>query len=84
LLISADFIASDYCYDIEMARAIERHDAGEAVVIPIMLRACVITGTPFGTIQGLPKDFLPVVQWADRDVAWKNVAEGIEKALPES
>jgi hypothetical protein len=38
LLISADFLASDYCYDVEMKRAMERHEAGEAIVIPIILR----------------------------------------------
>ncbi len=38
LLISPDSIASDYCYDIEMTRALERHKAKEARVIPIILR----------------------------------------------
>src|SRR5258708_5001375 len=38
LLISPDFLASNYCYDIEMTRALERHDAREATVIPIILR----------------------------------------------
>lgn len=38
LLISSDFIDSDYCYSIEMKRAIERHAKGEAHVIPIILR----------------------------------------------
>lgn len=37
LLISPDFMASDYCYGIEMKRAMERHRAGSAVVIPIIL-----------------------------------------------
>ena len=38
LLISADFIASDYCYDKEMSRALERHEAGSVQVIPVVLR----------------------------------------------
>jgi hypothetical protein len=40
LLISADFIASDYCDGIEMKRALDRHEAGDACVIPIILRPC--------------------------------------------
>jgi TIR domain len=38
LLVSADFLSSDYCYSIEMKRAIDRHSRGEARVIPIILR----------------------------------------------
>ncbi len=38
LLISADFMNSDYCYDIELKRALERHEANEARVVPIIVR----------------------------------------------
>src|SRR5690242_12654153 len=38
LLVSPDFLASDYCYDIEMRHALEKHDAGTARVIPILVR----------------------------------------------
>jgi hypothetical protein len=77
LLISSDFIASPFCWDKEMARAMERHDAGEAVVIPIILRSCDWKGAPFGKLQGLPKDMKPVRDWSDRDQAFTNVAQGI-------
>ena len=79
LLISSDFMASDYCYDIEMKRAMERHDANEAVVIPIIMRSCDWKGAPFGKIQGLPKDMKPVMDWQNRDQAFTNVAQGIRK-----
>ena len=79
LLISRDFIASDFCWDKEMERAMERHDAGEAVVIPIILRSCDWKGAPFGKLQGLPKDMKPVKDWPDRDQAFTNVAQGIRK-----
>jgi internalin A len=79
LLISADFIASDYCYKIEMKRALERHAAGEARVIPIILRDVSWGKAPFSKLQALPKDAKPVTKWRNRDSAWKNVAEGIEK-----
>ena len=48
LLISSDFIASDYCYQIEMSNALQRHDLGEAVVIPVILRPCAWHQLPFG------------------------------------
>jgi hypothetical protein len=57
----------------------ERHDAGEAVVIPIILRSCDWKGAPFGKLQGLPKDMKPVKDWPDRDQAFTNVAQGIRK-----
>jgi TIR domain len=56
LLISADFLASDYCYDIEMQRAIDRHEAGEARVIPIILKPTDWSGTPFGKFQVFPRN----------------------------
>ncbi len=81
LLVSPDFIASDYCYEIEMKRALERHDAGECRVIPVFLRACDWKGSPFGRLQGLPDDAIPVVsaQWPSHDDAFLRVAKGIRR-----
>ncbi|NJL55090.1 TIR domain-containing protein [bacterium] len=81
LLISADFIASDYCYDLEMTRAIERHASGEAKVIPIILRPTDWQNTPFSKLQFLPKDAKAVTAWGDRDAAWLNVETGIKQLL---
>ena len=83
LLISADFLASDYCYDKEMKRALERHEAGEARVIPIILRPVDWKGAPFSHLQALPKDAKPLTQWPDRDAAFTNIAEGIRKVAEE-
>jgi hypothetical protein len=58
LLVSADFLASNYCYEREMKRAVKRHELGEARVIPIALRHCDWEGAPFGRLQGLPRDRL--------------------------
>ena len=77
LLVSADFIASDYCWDKEVKRALERHATGEATVIPVALRFCDWKGTPFEKLQGLPKNFIPVTANKDRDAAWTDVATGI-------
>jgi len=81
LLISADFLASDYCYDVEMTRAMERHDNGDAQVIPVILRKVDWQGSPFGKLQALPTDAKPVTSWSNRDEAFANIAEGIRKAI---
>jgi TIR domain len=81
LLISPPFMASTYCYDIEMQRAIERHQAGTARVIPIILRPVDWKDTPFSKLQALPKDALPVTMWGDRDSAFLDVAQGIRRAV---
>ena len=83
LLVSADFLASDYCFDIETQRAIERHDAGEAKVIPVIIRPCDWHTAPFGKFQGLPKDAKPVTTWSDQDEAFTDIARGIRNAATE-
>lgn len=80
LLVSPDFIASDYCYEREMRRAVERHDAGDAVVIPVILRACDWHGAPFGKLQAVPKDGKPVTLMPDRDAALLEVAQAVRAA----
>ncbi len=81
LLISADFLASDFCWAVELIRAIERHDNGEAVVIPIILREVDWAGAPFGKLQALPNNAQSVMTWPTTDAAFKDVAVGIRKAV---
>ncbi|HHP7245658.1 MAG TPA: toll/interleukin-1 receptor domain-containing protein, partial [Elainellaceae cyanobacterium] len=83
LLISSDFIASDYCYEIEMKQAMNRHEEDKARIIPIILRPCDWQSTPFGKLSWLPQDGhrRPVTQWQNRDEAWLNVETGIKKAI---
>jgi hypothetical protein len=83
LLVSADFLASDYCYDIEMQRAMERHEAGEARVIPIILRPMDWHSAPFGKLQVLPKDGLPVTSWGNQDDAFVDITRGIRSIAEE-
>ena len=83
LLISADFMASKYCYGIEMKRAMERHEAGQARVIPIILRAVDWHSAPFGRLQALPKDALAVTSWANPDEAFADIARGIRSIAEE-
>jgi hypothetical protein len=83
LLISADFLASHYSYDKEMKRALEKHEAGEACVIPIIVRPVDWAGASFGKLQALPKNAKAVTSWSNRDEAWVDVARGIRKAVEE-
>jgi internalin A len=83
LLVSADFIASDYAYDLEMRRAMERHDAGAARVIPIIVRDVNWRTTPLAQLQALPTGGKAITLWDNKDSAWRNVSEGIERVIAE-
>ena len=81
LLISPDFLASDYCYGIEMQRALERHQAGQARVIPILLRPVDWKGAPFARLQALPTNAKAITSWSNQDEAFADVAAGIRRAI---
>jgi TIR domain-containing protein len=81
LLVSPDFLASDYCYERETMRAIERHEAGLATVIPIIVRPCDWKDAPFGNLLAAPKDGKPITQWANVDEAFLDVTTAIKGAL---
>src|SRR5436853_767894 len=81
LLISPDFIASEYCYSVEMMRAMERHEAGEARVIPIILRPTDWKSLPLDKLQALPTNGRPVTKWSSRDEALLDVARGIKETI---
>ena len=81
LLVSADFLASDYCYGQEMKRAIERHNTQQACVIPILLRPVDWQGTLFGELEPLPSNRKPITSWSNQDEALLDVALGIRSAV---
>ncbi|MBD2361947.1 GUN4 domain-containing protein [Anabaena minutissima FACHB-250] len=83
LLVSSDFLFSKYCWDVEVKKAIERHNTGEACVIPVILRAVDWAGAPFARLQALPKNAEPVVSryWHTQDEAFTDVARGIRAAV---
>jgi tetratricopeptide (TPR) repeat protein len=83
LLITADFIASDYCYREEMMKALGRHEAGTARVIPIILRPVAWQNTPFAKLQALPSGGKPVTKWSNFDDACVNIEQGIAKVVEE-
>src|SRR5258706_1809452 len=83
LLVSSDFMSSEYCYSKEMMRAIERHHPNEAIVIPIILRPVYWQGAPFAKLQVLPTNAKPVVSpsWHSQDEAMLDVVNGIGAAI---
>jgi len=85
LLISPDFMASDYCYSIEMMQAMERHNRGEARVIPIILRPVDWKVALLSRLQALPTDANPVIshKWDSQDEAFVDVVQSIRKAIEE-
>jgi len=83
LLISPDFIASDYCYSAEMLRAMERHQSGAARVIPILLRPVYLEDEPFTQLATLPKNGKPISMWRNRDVAFAEIAGSISTSIKE-
>jgi len=83
LLVSPDFMASDYCYSIEMRRALERHESQETCVIPVILRPTDWERAPFSKLQALPADRRPITRWSDRDEAFLQIAQDIRKVVEE-
>lgn len=85
LLISKDFIESDYIWGKELKVAMERNGRGEARVVPILVRAVNIEpgDAPFMQLQGLPTDLVPVTSWPNVDEAWANVAKGLRAVVQE-
>ena len=80
-LVSADFLASDYCYSKEMARALERQAAGQAHVIPVILRDCDWKRSPLGKLLAAPRDGKPIVKFPHEDEAFLQVVEAIRGHL---
>ena len=81
LLISADFMASDFCYSIEMTQAIARHNANQARVLPIILRPTDWKGAPFDKLKVLPTDGKAVTRWPTHDDAFEDIIQGIREAI---
>ncbi len=83
LLISPDFMASEYCYSKEMQRAMQRHEQDDASVIPVLLRPTLWKGAPFEKLQMLPSNVKAVTSWSNQDEAFFDVAERISTVVNE-
>ena len=77
LLISADFNNSEYIWKEELAHAMQRHEAGTARVVPVILRKCEWSEMPYAKLQALPRGARPVSDFQDKDDAFTDIASGI-------
>jgi len=80
LLVSANFLASDYCYEKEMMRALEKHKDGTAVVIPVILHPCDWHSAPFGNLRATPTDGKAISMYANQHEAFAIVAKDVREA----
>ena len=80
LLISAHFLASDYCYEKEMKRALEKHDEGSAIVIPVIVQPCDWHPAPFGKLLATPTDGKAISLFVNQQEALTIVARAIRAA----
>jgi hypothetical protein len=81
LLVSSDFLASDYCYDKEMQHAMKMHKNKEAVVIPVILRPCDWHSAPFGALLAAPTDGKAVTKFASYDEAFLEITSAIKAVI---
>lgn len=81
LLVSADFIASRYCYSIEMNRALERHHQRTARVIPIIVDHCDWHSAPFGKLNAVPNDGKAITSWPNPEQALAEIAREVRKVI---
>ncbi|MEO8629811.1 MAG: toll/interleukin-1 receptor domain-containing protein [Betaproteobacteria bacterium] len=86
LLVSKDFIGSDYIFGVELKRAMQRQEEQACDVVPIIVRAVDIDpddaeALPFMKLQALPTDLKPVTSWGNRDEAWTHVAKGLRATV---
>lgn len=80
-LLSPDFLASDYCYETEMMRAIERHDAGELRVVPIVIEPCDWAASSLRKLKALPKDGKPVAEWTNKNTAFLDIVNELRRVV---
>jgi hypothetical protein len=80
-LLSADFIASDYCYEKELSNALQRHERCEAVVIPVFLRPCYFNHLAISRIQGVPRNAIPIEKLPFPEEGYVQVVEAVQNAL---
>jgi hypothetical protein len=83
LLVSPDFINSNYCYDVEVKHALERHSKGEARVVPVILRNCDWHDLPFGQLMATPEDGYPITKFTHTEDGFYQVAQAIKAILKE-
>ena len=80
MLVSPDFLASNYCVNIEMKRALERHDYDGAPVIPIIVEPCDWTSS-LGKFKALPRDGKPISEWMNQNSAYLDIVKELRRII---
>jgi hypothetical protein len=82
LLVSPDFLASEYITHNEIKGTLNRSAASDDVyVIQVLVRPIVLNLMPFGQLQAVPTGARPVSQWPMRDEAWNDVLAHVQKVI---
>ena len=82
LLVSPDFIASDYCVEREMKRALERHAAGAARVVPIIVEECDWKAMgELRQLKAVPTDGKAISEWANANTAYLDVVQELRRII---
>ena len=81
LLVTSSFLGSDFISRVELARALERHRLGQAIVIPVILKPADWQSTDLADLMALPKDAKAVSTWPDHDAAYVDIAHGLRRAI---
>jgi hypothetical protein len=84
LLVSADFLASEYCFGVEVERALARLKNGEVKVVPVLLKPCLWQESRFSELQIIPRDANAITLWRSPEEAFTDVAAEIRKLVSAS
>lgn len=83
LLVSIDYLNSDYCSGVEMKQALERHERGEVRLLPILLRPCFWNSSPLSKLPVLPSNGKPITTWPNLDEALLDVVQALSQVVDE-
>jgi TIR domain len=76
--VSIDFLMSKYINQVEIVEARKKHNAGDALIIPVLMRPCAYDSADFiKDLQALPKGAKPVTSWRPYDTAYDASARSI-------
>jgi TIR domain len=82
-LLTPDFLASNYCYETEMQRAIERHESGEMHIVPLVIEPCDWKASPLKRFKALPRDGKPVAEWTNKNNAYLDIVTELRRLICE-
>lgn len=82
LLVSPYFLASYYCFNVELKKALERHNAGKCIVLPVILSECIIDEkASFSRLMRVPEDGKPIQKFKPQNDGYVNAVLKIKKLI---